>query len=87
MQMLLPESWQVRGTVEPGSHPYLDVVLNLLVPLLGSGELGIGESLPEALLGEERLQFQQGGHLAVLCDELPVVCEEVDWERKQEGRG
>ena len=58
---------------------YLDVVLNLLVPLLRGGELGVGEGLPEALLREERLQLQEGGHLAVLGDELPVVREEVDW--------
>lgn len=65
---------------------YLDVVLKLLVPLLGGGELGVGESLPEALLREERLQLQEGRHLAVLRDELPVVCEEVNWEgKKREG--
>lgn len=39
---------------------YLDVVLDLLVPLLRSGELSVGESLPEALLREERLQLQEG---------------------------
>jgi len=59
---------------------YLDVVLDLLVPLLGGGELSIREGLPEALLREERLQLQEGGHLAVLGDEFPVICEEVDWE-------
>ena len=80
------------GTFEPDSLParshsvYLDVVLNLLVPLLCGGELGVGEGLPEALLREERLQLQESRHLAVLRDELPVVSEEVDWgEEKREG--
>lgn len=81
-----PSRPRPAGRAEPGSLPahscpaYLDVVLNLLVPLLGGGELSVGEGLPEALLGEERLQLQEGGRLAVLGDELPVVCEEVDWE-------
>lgn len=56
---------------------HLDVILHLLVPLLGRGELGVREGFPEALLREERLQLQEGRHLAVLRDELPVVCEEV----------
>lgn len=50
----------------PGSLPvcprsmYLDVVLDLLVPLLCGGELSVRESLPEALLRKERLQLQEG---------------------------
>lgn len=60
---------------------HLHVFLDLLVLLLGGEELGLGERLPQHLLGHEELQLQERRHSAVLADEAGAVGVEMDCGR------
>lgn len=66
---------------------YLHVLLDLLVFLLGSVELRLGEGLPQGLLGHEQLQFQQGRHTAVLPYKAGAVGIKVNCRRGQDRKG
>jgi len=50
--------------------------------LLRGEELGLGEGLPQGLLGHERLQFQQSRDSAVLANETGAIGIKVDCGRK-----
>lgn len=68
-----------EGSDLSSSWSYLDVLLDLLMFLLRSEELRFRESLPQCLLGHERLQLQQSRHPAVLADETGAVGVKMDW--------